>query len=112
MAEESGAVEIPGFKLEREPGGRPLRVMGAAVYTSPDWKGPPMFVNGRLFAGLMPPDWCETVGDAPEADEAAEVVRSLRRGSCWCEMAIGNPMVRGHSSACLAAQKWLAERER
>ena len=33
------------------------------------------------------------------------LILSLKRGSCWCEMGIGNPMMRGaHTEACRQAQ--------
>lgn len=35
-----------------------------------------------------------------------ELLTALRRSNeyeCWCEMAIGNPMMRGHSSQCKRA---------
>lgn len=38
-------------------------------------------------------------------DRLCEAIRGLRRGSCWCEMGIGNPMVKTHSPACVAAAK-------
>jgi len=33
------------------------------------------------------------------------VVSGLKRGDCWCEMAVGNPMVTSHSASCLAAAR-------
>jgi hypothetical protein len=34
-----------------------------------------------------------------------EALADLKRGDCWCEVAIGNPMCRGeHSSGCKKAQ--------
>ncbi len=42
-----------------------------------------------------------------EARLAEKVVDNLRRGSCWCEVAIGNPMMKGHTWTCLAAQEWM-----
>lgn len=35
------------------------------------------------------------------------VILQLKRGDCWCEMGIGNPMVRDHSSACKQLQEML-----
>ena len=39
-------------------------------------------------------------------------LRALKRGTdgvkdCWCEMAIDNPMMKGHSRGCLLARKAL-----
>lgn len=49
--------------------------------------------------------------------EALDLIRKLRavigllkRGSCWCELGIGNPMVRGHSDACRRAREALDEK--
>lgn len=30
------------------------------------------------------------------------LVEKLKRGDCWCEVGIGNPMVPGHSDVCIA----------
>lgn len=35
----------------------------------------------------------------------------LKRGSCWCEMAIGNPMVKNHSEGCKLAQRLMEGKE-
>ena len=32
------------------------------------------------------------------------VLNGLKRGDCWCEMAVGNPMVSSHDKDCLRAQ--------
>ena len=38
-----------------------------------------------------------------ENDKLRELVRMLRRGDCWCEAGIGNPMLGGvHGTACSA----------
>jgi len=37
--------------------------------------------------------------------ELVELLESLKRGSCWCEMGIGNPMNTWHTTACLQAQE-------
>lgn len=36
-----------------------------------------------------------------------DIILQLKRGSCWCEMGIGNPMVRDHSPACKQVQEML-----
>jgi len=36
---------------------------------------------------------------------AVSLIDRLRRGSCWCECAIGNPNASGHTSACEDAQE-------
>ena len=41
--------------------------------------------------------------------ELLAVLKALQRGSCWCEMGIGNPMMSRHSQACLAAQAAIAK---
>ena len=33
------------------------------------------------------------------------ILHQLRKGQCWCEMGIGNPMVKKHSEICLAVQE-------
>lgn len=40
---------------------------------------------------------------------ALATIRALKRGSCWCELRIGNPMVRSHSAACDMARKIAGE---
>ena len=39
-----------------------------------------------------------------EVVKLRDIIWALRRGACWCEMAVGNPMVKEHSSACRAAK--------
>lgn len=40
----------------------------------------------------------------PNSREVHEVLELLRRGSCWCEVAIGNPMYKGkHTEGCKKA---------
>jgi len=46
-------------------------------------------------------DWRE------EQQRAAVIIRGLKRGECWCEVAIGNPMVQTHGVSCLAARAYL-----
>lgn len=39
-----------------------------------------------------------------ETGRLREALLNLKRGACWCEVGIGNPMVRGvHSNACQRA---------
>lgn len=47
-----------------------------------------------------------TLADLWAMEDAEEVIRLLKRGSCWCEMAIGNPMFKEHSEACQKAQAY------
>ena len=53
-------------------------------------------------------------------DEAAAALRGTRRGyvyeehyeiPCWCEVAVGNPMMSGHSRACFTTRAVLAKLE-
>ena len=37
--------------------------------------------------------------------ERDEFIKDLKRGSCWCEVGIGNPNMTSHSEACLKIQK-------
>lgn len=43
--------------------------------------------------------------------KAVALLRALKRGSCWCEMGIGNPMYRDHSVTCEQVQKFLKSLE-
>ena len=36
-----------------------------------------------------------------EVIESHSAIYALRRGDCWCEMGIGNPMMKEHSQICL-----------
>jgi hypothetical protein len=38
-----------------------------------------------------------------ERDRCREALVALKGGDCWCEMAVGNPMVRRHSTGCQMA---------
>lgn len=38
----------------------------------------------------------------------AKAMESLKRGSCFCELAVGNPMVSRHTSACIEATQAIA----
>ena len=50
-----------------------------------------------------------TVQWAAVAERRGEALRGLHRGSCFCEVGIGNPMMRGeHSHACVDARAALA----
>jgi hypothetical protein len=45
-------------------------------------------------------------------DEAARIIAILtflKRGDCWCEVAINNPMVTEHSRGCIEAKKLYEE---
>lgn len=42
-----------------------------------------------------------------ELSEAVEIIKALRRGDCWCEKGIGNPMFKVHTNACQHAQDFL-----
>ena len=43
--------------------------------------------------------------------ELLTVLKALKRGDCWCEMGIGNPMMSRHSPGCLSAQAAIAKAE-
>ena len=36
-------------------------------------------------------------------ERVVKLLEALKRGDCWCETAIGNPMQRGHSKSCKEA---------
>ncbi len=44
---------------------------------------------------------------ASETDFIAEILTKLKRGDCWCERGIGNPMFKDHSEGCRMAQFWM-----
>ncbi len=41
--------------------------------------------------------------------EAVKIIFELRIGSCWCPVAIGNPMYKDHTLVCKSASKFLNE---
>lgn len=45
----------------------------------------------------------------PRVQELEKALLTLKVGGCWCEIGIGHPMVRNHSSACEHIQKLLYE---
>jgi hypothetical protein len=40
--------------------------------------------------------------------EALRLIEALKRGSCWCEIGIGNPMLKHHTAACEHAGRMLS----
>ncbi len=36
--------------------------------------------------------------------QLVRALKGVKRGECWCEMAVGNPMVHKHAPQCLNAQ--------
>jgi hypothetical protein len=76
---------------------------------------------GKLAAGMKRARDCWAARAERVRHECAELhaeraalrtlIKSLRRGNCWCEAGIGNPMVAGrHTEACEDAQKAVAHR--
>jgi hypothetical protein len=49
------------------------------------------------------------IWDAENAGRLLGIIASLKTGSCWCQMGIGNPMVDSHSEACKAAAEAVGE---
>lgn len=43
------------------------------------------------------------IGDSENIGRLLSIIASLKTGSCWCSMGIGNPMVKSHTDACKAA---------
>lgn len=40
------------------------------------------------------------------------LLKAMKRGDCWCEVATGNPMMQGrHSLACLETQRYFKENQ-
>lgn len=51
---------------------------------------------------------CNAVPFARILLDLAESLRAVKRGDCWCEVGIDNPMMRGrHSVACARASELL-----
>lgn len=57
---------------------------------------------------------CEAIIAAvkEEREKTVAILEGLKRGEiygqgCWCEHAIGNPMVQEHSRACIAAREYV-----
>jgi hypothetical protein len=44
---------------------------------------------------------------APRLDALEKALWGMKRGSCWCEAGIGNPMYGGHTDSCKAARQLL-----
>lgn len=68
----------------------------------------------RIGSVTMRPDLpaLENAALMAAAPDLSAALRGLALGSdCWCQMAIGNPMVREHSPACVAARKAVAKAE-
>jgi hypothetical protein len=40
---------------------------------------------------------------------ALRALKLLKKGSCWCEIGIGNPMYKNHSEGCKIAQHILED---
>lgn len=47
----------------------------------------------------------EEIGEKIVIRNLKQIIQDLKRGDCWCEMAVSNPMVGSHSKACLDAQE-------
>ena len=45
-----------------------------------------------------------------QTSQAERLLQLLKLGDCWCEMAIGNPMVKDHSEVCKRIQKLFQNR--
>lgn len=51
-----------------------------------------------------------TVAEA--TSELIVILLALKRGDCWCEVGIGNPMARDNSPACKQVQAFIAGQTR
>jgi hypothetical protein len=49
------------------------------------------------------------VGHAAAIAEAVHIVQLVKRGTCWCQMGIGNPLATAHSERCLMAQRFVKQ---
>lgn len=67
-----------------------------------DFRAKSMWTSVIRLANALKAAW-------QERDRARAALRGLQHGDCWCQMAIGNPMVKRHSSACVAAAEALRD---
>jgi hypothetical protein len=45
-----------------------------------------------------------------QVEQARKLIEVMKRGDCWCEMAVGNPMVKGHAIFCQEAARFIEKR--
>lgn len=66
---------------------------------------------GKLAGSLALEATSKELRDALAKDDlcSGALLLSLKRGSCWCEMGIGNPMVTSHSQACQDVARHLSK---
>lgn len=60
----------------------------------------------------QPPEWALLALECARADcvKLRQILLGLKRGSCWCEAGIGNPIATKHSAACVSAMAFFADR--
>jgi hypothetical protein len=85
----------------------PAGATGASAAPKPDVAAPTsLSAQAEELGGIIG----QVVWQAKRAEQqrAVDIIKALR-GFCWCEHGVGNPMVHGHSRACLAAGAYIAE---
>lgn len=66
-------------------------------------------IDGRRFFPLKMSSG-EVDAAVADRDQLRAALTALKKGSCWCDVAIGNPMYQGeHTKGCLLAQKVMGE---
>ncbi len=77
----------------------------------------PLYRVRKLFIERVQGAWAEKYPDSladaarragEEVDEFKRLLSEMKHGDCWCEVGIGNPMMRGHSTVCLKVTAMLA----
>ena len=74
--------------------------LGGGATVGDVWQGHLDALNARSATLRQAADALTTLSAALEA---------VARGTCWCEMGIGNPMATTHSPACVQARAALRE---
>jgi hypothetical protein len=68
--------------------------------------------NIRTYEVLIDNKWVKvTLSDKllVAAPELFEAIKLLRKGDCFCEFGIGNPMYKEHTKGCILAQQAIAK---
>jgi hypothetical protein len=61
--------------------------------------------------GPTSPTNAKLIAAAPDLLDALKRLNRSHHEPCWCECAIGNPMMTEHSRACVAARAAIAKAE-
>ena len=58
---------------------------------------------------VVKPDGTEQWFDDVKIGQAVLLLYGLRRGDCWCDVGIGNPMMSSHDKVCDEVRAFLGE---